>query len=332
MLKAAVIGVGAMGRNHARVYADLGDVQFVGVADSNIELANDVAERYRVPAYASYAEMLEREKPDLVSVVVPTAMHEEVGTAVLEAGSHVLIEKPIASSLEAGKRLLNLAEKKKRKLAIGHIVRFNPAIRELRKKLAAGELGRIFQVFCRRIGPFPARIRDVGVVLDLAPHDIDVIRYLTGEEPVSVYAQTARQVHTDHEDLVFGLLQFPSGMTGALEINWLTPTKVRETLVLGERGMFRVDDLTQDLYFFANSETGGELWSTLGAIKGVSEGEMVRYPLKRYEPLKAELEAFVASVQNDTPVAVSGNDGLEALRLAEALIQSGSTKQVVRVG
>lgn len=332
MLKAAVIGVGAMGRNHARVYADLGDVQFVGVADSNIELANDVAERYRVPAYASYAEMLEREKPDLVSVVVPTAMHEEVGTAVLEAGSHVLIEKPIASSLEAGKRLLNLAEKKKRKLAIGHIVRFNPAIRELRKKLAAGELGRIFQVFCRRIGPFPARIRDVGVVLDLAPHDIDVIRYLTGEEPVSVYAQTARQVHTDHEDLVFGLLQFPSGMTGALEINWLTPTKVRETLVLGERGMFRVDDLTQDLYFFANSETGGELWSTLGAIKGVSEGEMVRYPLKRYEPLKAELESFVASVQNDTPVAVSGNDGLEALRLAEALIRSGSTKQVVRVG
>lgn len=331
MIKAAVIGVGAMGRNHARVYAELDNVELVGVADSNQELANDTAKKFQVNAYTDYRELLDKTKPEIVSVVVPTAMHEEVGTVVLQAGAHVLIEKPIASTVEAGKRLMALADAQGLKLTVGHIVRFNPAIRALREKLQAGELGRIFQIVCRRVGPFPARIRDVGVVLDLAPHDIDVIRYLAGEEPVSVYAQTARQVHTEHEDLVFGMLQFPSGMTGALEINWLTPTKVRETQVLGARGMFRVDDLTQDLYFFANSETDGELWSALGAIKGVSEGQMIRYPLKRYEPLRAELEAFVNAVAEDKPVLVSATDGLEALRIAQAMIESGHSGQVVRV-
>ena len=331
MLKAAVIGVGAMGRNHARVYAEYDKVELVGVADSNESLAEDVASKYHVKAYRNYQDLLAKERPEAVSVAVPTAMHEEVGSAVLQAGAHVLIEKPIASTVEDGKRLMALADAQGRKLMVGHIVRFNPAIRALREKMQAGELGRIFQIVCRRVGPFPARIRDVGVVVDLAPHDIDVMRYLTGEEPETVYAQIARRVHTDHEDLVFGMLQFPSGMTGALEINWLTPTKVRETLVLGERGMFRVDDLTQDLYFFANADINGELWSGLGTIKGVSEGEMIRYPLRRYEPLRAELEAFVEAILDNKPVPVSGKDGLEALRLAQALIESGQKKQVIRV-
>lgn len=331
MLKTAVIGVGAMGRNHARVYAEYDGVELVGVADSNESLAQDVASKYQVKAYKNYQDLLEKERPEAVSVAVPTAMHQEVGSAVLQAGAHVLIEKPIASTVEDGKRLMDLADQVGRKLMVGHIVRFNPAIRALREKLQAGELGRIFQIVCRRVGPFPARIRDVGVVVDLAPHDIDVMRYLTGEEPQTVYAQIARRVHTEHEDLIFGLLQFSSGMIGALEINWLTPTKVRETMVLGERGMFRVDDLTQDLYFFANADINGELWSALGTIKGVSEGEMIRYPLRRYEPLRAELEAFVEAILEDKPVPVSGKDGLEALRLAQALIQSGQSKQVVKV-
>jgi UDP-N-acetylglucosamine 3-dehydrogenase len=331
VIKAAVIGVGAMGRNHARVYAELENVKLVGVADSNPILAKDVAAKHQVKSFANYQELLESEKPDLVSVVVPTSMHEEVGRAVLHAGAHALIEKPIASTVDEGKGLIALAEKLDRKLMIGHIVRFNPAIRALREKMLAGELGRIFQIVCRRVGPFPARIRDVGVVVDLAPHDIDVIRYLTGEEPETVYAQIARRVHTEHEDLVFGMLQFPSGMTGALEINWLTPTKVREIIVLGERGMFRVDDLTQDLYFFANADINGELWPALGTIKGVSEGEMIRYPLRRYEPLRAELEAFVDAIANDKPSPISGTDGLEALRIALALIESGQKKQVIRV-
>lgn len=330
MIKVAVIGVGAMGRNHARVYSELPGVQLVAVGDVNATIAAEVANRYRVKPYDDFQILLDNEKPDAVSVVVPTAFHEMVGEMALKSGAHVLIEKPITSTVEEGERLNALASKLDRKLMVGHIVRFNPAIRSLREKLQAGELGRIFQIVCRRIGPFPARIRDVGVIVDLAPHDIDTIRYLTGEEPYSVFAQIARQVHTEHEDLVFAMLQFPSGMIGALEINWLTPTKVRETLVLGERGMFRVDDLTQDLYFYANAH-GGELWPALGTIKGVSEGEMIRYHLNRYEPLRAELEAFIAAIANDRPVPVSGTDGLEALRLAQALVESGKKREIIRV-
>ncbi|MCW5875072.1 MAG: Gfo/Idh/MocA family oxidoreductase [Anaerolineales bacterium] len=330
-LKVAVIGVGSMGSNHARLLAELPAADLVAVADSNIDLAIGAAQRYGAKGYGDYVEMLEKERPDAVSVVVPTAMHEKVGSAALEAGAHVLIEKPIASTLQEGQRLVELAARVQRKLMVGHIVRFNPAIRALREKIQSNELGQIFQIICRRVGPFPARIRDVGVVIDLATHDIDVMRFLTQMEPTRVFAEIAQRVHTDHEDLVFGLFGFPNGMTAALEINWLTPTKVREVLVLGERGMFRVDDLTQDLYFFENAAIDGELWHPLKAIKGVSEGRMVRYAINRYEPLRAEIEAFLNCILTDTDEPISGHDGLEALRLALAIIESGNSHQAIEV-
>lgn len=314
-----------------RVYSEIPGADLVAVSDSDGNLANDVASKFGLKGYQDYKELLAKEKPDAVSVVVPTAMHEEVATAVMQAGANVLIEKPIASTVEEGERLIALAKSLGRQLMVGHIVRFNPAIQELRKRVQAGELGRIFQIVCRRIGPFPARIRDVGVVVDLAPHDIDVMRFITDMNPERVYAEIEQNVHTDHEDLVFGLLHFPGSVTAALEINWLTPTKVREIVVLGERGMFRVDDLTQDLFFFENAEVKAELWPALGNIKGVSEGRMLRYPLNRYEPLRAELESFVNAVSDDKPMPVSGEDGLEALRIALALIESGKTHQVIKV-
>ncbi len=330
MIKVAVIGVGSMGRNHARVYSELPDVKLVGVADSNAAAAVAVGRSFSTAAYSDFRELLEKEQPEAVSIAVPTALHEEVAAAVLKAGAHVLIEKPIAATVDEGRRLIELARSLNRKLMVGHIVRFNPAIQALKAKLEAGELGRIFQVFCRRAGPFPARIRDVGVVVDLAPHDVDIMRFLTGLDPERVYAETEQRIHTDHEDLIFGLLRFPEGVTGALEINWLTPTKLREVLVLGERGMFRVDDLTQDLYFYENTQATGLGWPQLSNLKGVSEGSMTRYALQRFEPLKAELQGFLKAVQEDGPVPVSGEDGLAALRLALALVESGETHQVVR--
>ncbi len=241
------------------------------------------------------------------------------------------MEKPIAATVEESRELIECAERLERKLMVGHIVRFDPAIQALKQHLDEGELGHIFQIVCRRVGPFPSRIRDVGVVVDLAPHDLDVMRFVSDDDPVRVYAETQQEIHTEHEDLLTGLLRFGNGLTGVLEINWLTPTKVREVLVLGERGMFRVDSLTQDLYFYENAQVNGEMWDALRALKGVSEGRMTRYPLQRYEPLKAELEAFVKAVLNDEPVPVSGEDGLAALRLALALVESGKNHQVVEL-
>ncbi len=330
-LKAAVIGVGSMGRNHARVYTELSETTLVAVSDANLATAQSVAARYGVKAYADYQELLAREKPDIVTIAVPTRLHREVACTTMEAGANVLIEKPIAATVEEGQALIARARALNRRLTVGHIVRFNPAIQALKEHLDAGELGQLFQIVCRRVGPFPSRIQDVGVVVDLAPHDLDVMRFISGAEPVRVYAETQQKIHTDHEDLLTALLRFDSGVTGMLEINWLTPLKVREITVLGEHGLFLVNDLTQDLYFYENAEASGDGWNHLNVLKGVTEGKMIRFPLRRYEPLRAELETFAKAVLNDAPVAVDGEDGLAALRLALALIASNAKHTVVEI-
>jgi len=331
VIKVAVIGVGSMGRNHARVYGELPEAELVAVADADGQVADKVASQFGIKAYTNYQQMLEVECPQAVSIAVPTALHEEAATAALKAGAHVLVEKPIAAMLEEGQRLIELAKRISRQLMVGHIVRFNPAMQALKQKLEDGELGRIFQIFCRRAGPFPARIRDVGVVIDLAPHDVDVMRFLTGLDPIRVFAETERRIHTEYEDLLWGMLRFPDSVVGSLEINWLTPTKIREVLVLGERGLFRVDDLTQDLYFYENAQAYGNMWPALQTLKGVSEGSMTRYALQRYEPLKAELQAFLRAVKEGAAVPVSGEDGLAALKIALALVESGKKHQVVEI-
>jgi predicted dehydrogenase len=330
-MRVAVIGVGSMGFNHLRVYSELEGVQLTGVSDVSPERLKAITDRFAVSTYSDYRELFEKEKPEAVSITVPTSDHEEAATFALKAGAHILVEKPIAASVEEGKRIIALAKETKRQLMIGHIIRFNPAIQSLKKRLDNGDLGRIFQIFCRRAGPFPARIRDVGVVIDLAPHDVDIMRFLTGQSPTRVYAETEQQIHTNHEDLLFGLLRFPGGLTGALELNWLTPKKIRETLVLGEKGLFYVDDLLQDLFFYENAQASGELWSPLNTLRGVSEGPMTRFELQKQEPLKAELKAFIQAIESGIPVPVSGEDGLEALRLSLALVESGLKHQVIEV-
>ena len=323
MPKAAVIGVGAMGQHHARVYDQIPETQLVGVADANAEAGGRIAQLHHTVAYTDHRKLLDEARPEVVTVAVPTEFHARVALDALEAGCHVLIEKPIAATEEQARELIERAATLKRKLMVGHIVRFDPAVQALKERLEAGELGRIFQVRCRRLGPFPARVRDVGVVIDLATHDLDLIRYLTGQEVVRVYAETEQEIHSEHEDLLIGTVRLTDGTLGVLDINWLTPTKVRELTVTGERGMFRVDHLMQDLYFYENAETNSERWGAISLLRGVSEGRMIRYPVRKYEPLKAELEGFVRSVIGDEPVPVDGKDGLMALRLARALVQSG---------
>ena len=328
-MKVAVIGVGTMGRHHARVYSELPEADLVAISDSDSIRADSTAAKFGIRAYTDHREMLEKEKPDAVSVVVPTALHEKVGMDALDAGCNVLIEKPIAATIEEGARLIQKAREVNKQLMIGHVVRFDPALQALKQKLDAGDLGRIYQIFCRRAGPFPARIQDVGVVIDLAPHDVDIMRFLTGKDPTRAYSEIERRIHTDHEDLLWATLRFPDGVIGGLEINWLTPTKIREVLALGERGMFRADALTQDLYFYENSLVNDVQWATLQTIKGVSEGSMTRYAIPRFEPLKAELQSFLKALQDGKPVPITGEDGLAALKISLALVESGRTHQVV---
>src|SRR5262245_26717531 len=321
-LRFAVIGGGSMGYNHARVLAEMDGVDLVGLADPDPLARQRIARRFRVPTFVDYGDMLDRVRPDAVSVVVPTRLHHEIAASAIAAGCHVLVEKPIASSCDEGSDLIRRAEERGVILTVGHIERFNPAVRELKRRLGRGDLGTIFQVHARRLGPFPTRVRDVGVVIDLATHDVDVMRFLLGAEVERVYAETARRVHTDHEDLLSGLVKFANGAIGVLDVNWLTPTKIRELTVTAERGMFRVDYLSQDLFFYENDSVE-QTWRPGDDLTRVSEGDVLKIRIDRQEALAAELAAFALAARGDGPTIVTAGDGLEALRLAEAIVRSG---------
>jgi predicted dehydrogenase len=328
-LRIAVLGVGSMGRNHARIYTELPNVELVGVADTNGENAQTIARRYSCRAYTDFRQLLDELRPDAVTVAVPTVYHQEVACAAAQRGAHLLIEKPIASSIAEGEAIIAAAEVANVKLMIGHVERFNPAIIALKEHLAHGELGTVFQLDARRQGPFPARVFDVGVVTDLAVHDLDIMRYVSGAEILRIYAETERHVHASHEDMMSGLLRLDNGAVGTLTINWLTPTKIRDFYIIGERGMFRVDYLTQDLFFFENAIADEDGWETLSILRGVNEGRMIRHLVHKKEPLRSELEAFVSMVRGEAPAVVSGADGLCALRLAQAILTSGRERRPV---
>lgn len=329
--RVAVIGVGAMGRNHARVYSEMPGVELVGIADIDQRTAEAAARRFGGKAFTDYVQMLDEVKPQAVTIAVPTVDHLTTAQAVIQRGIHLLLEKPIALTVEEGQQIIEAARQAGVQLMVGHIERFNPAVIALKAHLAEGELGRVFQIDAHRQGPFPARIRDVGVVIDLAVHDLDVMRYVTGAEVVRVYAETEQRIHSTREDLLTGLVRLSDGAIGTLAINWLTPTKIRELYVTGERGMFRVDYLTQDLFFFENAVAQGSDWETMQVLRGVSEGRMIRYVVNKKEPLRAEQEVFLAAVRGEGSVAVSGGDGLQALALAQAVVMSGQEHRAIPV-
>lgn len=329
--KVAVMGAGAMGRNHLRVLNDLDGVDLVGVADSDAATVERVSRGFHIEGYTDYRELLQREKPDAVVVAVPTALHCEVVLCALGQGASVLVEKPIASTEDEARRMIEAARRAGVVLTVGHIERYNPAILELHRRLRRGDLGRVFKMHARRLGPFPPRVRDVGVVIDLATHDVDIMHFLSGSEVTRVYAETARQIHTEYEDLLSGLLRFGDDSIGVLDINWLTPTKIRELLVTGERGMFHANYLTQELYFYENNYVKSD-WDALSRIDGVSEGDMVRLRIEKMEPLRVELSRFMQAVRGEAGVdLVSGEEGLAALRVARKIVQSGLERRVVEV-
>jgi predicted dehydrogenase len=263
-------------------------------------------------------------------VAVPTAFHEEVGLALAEAGVHALIEKPLAVDVPAATRLADAFESRGLVGAVGHIERYNPALQSLRARLAQGELGDIYQVVTRRQGPVPARIADVGVVKDLATHDIDLTAWVTQEPYVSVSARTALKSGREHEDLVAAVGQLADGTVTSHLVNWLSPMKERVTVVTGDKGAFVADTLTADLTFHANG-TVPTTWGSVAAFRGVSEGDMVRYAIAKPEPLQTEHEAFRDAVLGKDADIVTMRQGLATVAVAEAVLESAHAGRTVEV-
>lgn len=311
-----------MGRNHARVLSETKGVQLVGVCDPFDSARNSFRPLPGTNVYSDHREMYIKEKPDAVVLVTPTTMHCEQTIEALEAGMHVMVEKPISSTLEEADRMIAVANKTKKKLMVGHLERFNPAVTEVRRRIQTDELGKIFQISAKRLSPFPGRISDVGVILDLAVHDIDAMHAITGSTVTRAYAELQSRSHKTAEDVLTGLIRFKNDVVGSLEISWQSPQKVRQLSVFGEGGAMIVDYLTQDLTFQKNG-TSDNGWEELSSFTGQREGEVIKFVVQKKEPLKVEHDAFIDAILNDKPMPVTGEEGRSALEVALALIDSG---------
>ncbi len=340
-LRLAVIGLG-FGAVHARVLSEMDGVDLVAVSDLDEKRLNAVTRGRTIRGYGDYAAMLRDERPDAVIVAVPTRLHERVALDVIDAGLPLLVEKPIAPTLAEGRRLVEAAERKGLAIMAGHVERFNPAIVELARRVHGGDAGNLLQLTARRMGPFAARVRDVSVVHDLALHDIDVMRFITGLEVERAFAETQAGVRTQFDDGLVGTLRFAgdsgqTGPVGSLIVNWLTPKKVRDIWVLGDRGLFIADYAdtlapTLEMYPTTEGEGGGltgRTWSSLANIRGREAG-VTRVALEPVESLERELSAFVDAVRTGRPMPVGRRDALAALAVADALAESGRSGLPVR--
>ncbi len=325
-LRAGLIGAGMMGRHHGRVLAGLPGVELVGVCDANGDPHGVAKGR---PLVATVEELIAL-GIDYAMVAVPTAMHEEVGTALAAAGIHAMVEKPLSYDRPSAERLTAAFEQAGLIGAVGHIERFNPAVQQARKRLADGELGQVYQVVTRRQSPFPARISDVGVVMDLATHDIDLTAWVTQQPFAQVAAHTAYKSGRTFEDLVAVTGRLADGTVTSHLVNWLTPFKERVTVITGERGAFVVDTLTADLTFHANGSTETP-WEGIAQFRGVTEGDSIRYGFTKKEPLLLEHEAFRDAVLGKESDIVTMAQGLATVTTAQAVLASAQSGKTVDI-
>jgi len=308
-LNVAVIGCGSWGRNHARVYSELENANLVAVSDIVEASAKTIGERYHTDWCCDVEKVFDNPEVDAVSICTPTVTHAECGLKAIEAGKHVLVEKPMTDTVQEAEALIDLAKKQGVTLSVGFIERFNPAVREAIKMISDGKIGDLIQVHAKRVSRWPRRIGDVGVIKDLAIHDIDVSNYLFQDGPLSVYANAGNIKHK-FEDYSNIMINYPDNRGAFLETNWLTPRKVRNLVITGTQGIITVEYINQTV--------------TL-------ENETALYQpyIQNDEPLKLELTSFVDSILHGKKPYVTGEDGLKALRVCEGAIQSAKTGQPV---
>ncbi|WP_314221436.1 Gfo/Idh/MocA family protein [Streptomyces zaehneri] len=323
-LRAGLVGLGSMGRHHARVLSGLEGVDLVGVVDP---MGDKFGAAQGAPILNTVEELIAL-GVDYAVVACPTALHEPVGLALAEAGVCALVEKPVADTVEGARRLVEAFESRGLVAGVGHIERCNPALMSLRARLEAGELGDVYQVVTRRQGPFPHRIADVGVVKDLATHDIDLTGWVTGRQYVSIAAHTVSKSGREHEDMVSAVGRLDDGTMVNHLVNWLSPLKERFTSVTGDRGCFIADTLTADLTFHSNAAVTTE-WEALRAFRGVSEGDMIRYAIPKREPLLVEHELFRDAVLGKAADICTLRQGMRTVEVAAAVLESANTDRSV---
>ncbi|MDQ8728438.1 Gfo/Idh/MocA family oxidoreductase [Bradyrhizobium sp. LHD-71] len=308
-LRVGVIGAGVMGSNHARVFGGLSDVTLVGIADPLDAHRSRATDLIGCRTFATFEDLL-REGVDAVTIAAPTHLHHEIALACIAQKVHVMVEKPIASTVEEGHEIVAAARRANVTLMVGHVERFNPAVETVKQAIKGEE---ILSIAITRVGPFPPRMSNVGVVIDLAVHDIDLIRWFTESEIVEVQPQLSSAV-AEREDIA--LLQFrtASGVLAHINTNWLTPFKARNVTV-ATRGKYVMGDLlTRQVTECFGFQPDGSY-----SMRHLSVGYE--------EPLRSELAAFVGAVRSGASPAVTGDEGVASLEIAIQCLESSSSKR-----
>lgn len=311
-LGVAVIGTGFWGKNHARVYKELELTNLIAICDTNADRAKLIADQYGVKAYTDSTLMLKDPEIQAISVCTWSTMLAQEALKGLNAEKHVLVEKPMATTTEQAQTLLKTAKANDLHLTVGFLMRFIPGLQQIRDAVATKKIGELVSATAKRVTQWPERIGDVGVVKDTAIHDIDVMRFISGEDPTSVYAKMGSMRHRQFEDYAQIMLTFESGKTAFIETNWLTPYKIRTLNVTGSEAIMRLDYNSQ------------ELW-----IENAKESLQPRIPFE--EPLKAELKHFAECVLEDKKPMITGEDGYKALQIALAAMESSAKNTVVKL-
>ena len=311
-LGTAVIGTGFWGKNHARVYSELESTELVAVCDVNRERAKAVANQFGVKAYTSSSRMLKNEDVEAVSVCTWSTKLAKEALKALNAEKHVLVEKPMASYTKQAEKLLETAENSDLHLTVGFLMRFIPGLQHIREAVENKKMGELVCATAKRVSQWPERIGDVGVVKDTAIHDIDVMRYISNEDPIAVYAKTGSMMHRKFEDYAQIMLTFEDGKSAFIESNWITPYKTRILTVTGSKAIMRLDYVTQDLW-----------------IEDAKENLQPRFPWR--EPLKLELQHFADCVLEKKKPLITGVDGIAALKVAEAALRSSAKNRAIKL-
>ncbi len=322
-MRVGVVGVGSMGQNHARVYSEIAEL--VGVVDADATVGKRVAIRTKTAYFPTVKALLD-EGVEAASVAVPTNLHANIARELIDAGVHVLVEKPLAGTVDEARKIVRRAESKGVVLAAGHIERHNPVVAFAKSALEAGEFGDLVTAAARRVSNLPTRVRDVGVILDLGIHDVDVLRYVVGSPVVSVYASGGRRVHQTFEDHATMLLNFANGVTGFVEVSWLTPMKVRKFALTCLKNFVEVDYTDQSVLI---SSSTLEKYDPSDLYQLSFHFDTRQVAVQKEEPLKRELEDFLTAIREKRLPLVPGGDAIETLRVCEAAVSSQREHKLV---
>ena len=313
-MRIGVIGLGNMGKNHVRNYVNLDIAELTAVCDISSEQTEYFSKKYTCKGFTDINEMIASDCVDAVSITSPTTTHYKLAKLCLENGIHVLVEKPITNNLSEAQELIDLAKSNGKTLMVGHIERYNPAVIKAKEIVDQGLIGKPSCLIAKRVGAFPAQIKDMNVIIDLAVHDIDIFSYILDKSPTKIMANAGKALHNKREDYAEIFINY-GDQNGFIQVNWITPIRIRNLAITGTKGYLEINYMTQEIVMYesnyaADFDDFGEYIIKFG------EAKKTTINIDKQEPLKKELTHFIECCQTGALPTTDGTCGINALDTA----------------